>query len=306
VSFIDKALEKSKLLQHERPPEQGAAPGRRKEPVQPKARPPIICPVIPGEDICYTYTQTVPVDRDKIRRARIIIGTENDLVSEKYKYLRTQILQRTNPENLNTLMVTGSLPGEGKTITAINLAISISQEVDTTVLLVDLDLRHPSVHEVFGLPPEPGLVDHLVNGVPIPDLLVHPEGFSKLVILPAGKPPPEASELISSPMMANLVQELKHFYPNRYVIFDLPPVLAYTDPIAFGPFVDGIIMVVEENQTPQESLQESLKLLKGMPLLGFVLNKVNPRNHHSHYYYKYNHKYNKRPSATGWLQRWFK
>ena len=117
-------------------------------------------------------------------------------VAEKYKLLRTHILQLTREAGHNVLMVTGAGPGEGKTLTAINLAISISQGIDQTVLLVDADLRSPAVHRYFGLPAGPGLVDHLTDGVPISDLLIHPQGLGRLVLLRAGKPIDQASELI--------------------------------------------------------------------------------------------------------------
>ena len=200
-------------------------------------------------------------------------------------------------------MVTGPLPGEGKTLTAINLAVSISQEVDTTVLLVDVDLRRPTLHHYFGIPQSPGLVDYFLNGATLSDLLVHPEGLGKLVILPGGKARIEAAELISSPMMADLVQELKHFYTNRYVIFDLPPVLSYADSMAFSPLMDGIILVVEMAKTPRESIQQCLEMLKGLPLLGFVLNKIRPESY-GYYYANYYHRNNDRPSKPGWLKSW--
>jgi capsular exopolysaccharide synthesis family protein len=183
-------------------------------------------------------------------------------------------------------MITGPLPGEGKTLTAINLAISISQEVDTSVLLVDADLRQPSIHRVFGLPPGPGLGDYLMGEkVDLRELLIHPAGFPKFVILPGGKARAQATELVGSPMMSALVQDLKEKYANRYVIFDLPPLLAFADSMALAPAMDGIILVVEEGRTPRESIQRCMTLLKGSRLLGCVLNKVNPQRQDSSYYY---------------------
>ncbi len=302
MSFIDKALEKAKKLQQPQEPQPA-----RPTPVQ-EAAPAskLICPVMPGDEICYTITRTVAVKPDVLRRQRIITSQEGDQVTEGYKLLRTQVLQRTRPDGRNTLMVTGPLPGEGKTLTAINLAISISQEVDTTVLLVDADLRRPSVHQYFGLPPGPGLADYFLHGTPLSELLVHPEGYPKFVILPGGKSRAEAAELIGSPVMAGLVQELKHFYTNRYVIFDLPPLLSFADPMAFAPLMDGIILVVEMGRTPRESIQQSLELLKGMPLLGCVLNKVDAKTQNYYYYYNHYYRNNDKPSKSGWLKGWLK
>ena len=239
-----------------------------------------------------------------LQQQRIITGKDDNLVREEYKILRTQILQRTKAAQHNTLLITGPLPGEGKTLTAINLAISLSHEVDKTVLLVDADLRFPSVHSYFGLPKGPGLVDYLAGDLALPNLLVHPQGFDKLVLLPGGRAVTGAAELISSPMMGNLVKELKHFYPDRYVLFDLPPVLSFTDALAFAPFVDGIILVVERGKTPREDIQKCGELFKELPIIGLVLNKVEQKDHACHYYYE--HKTNEQPERKKGLLGWVK
>jgi len=227
-------------------------------------------------------------------------------VGEAYKHLRTQIVQRTKAGNKNLLMLTGPLANEGKTLTAINLAISLSQEMDKTVLLVDADLRRPTIHEYFGLQRQFGLVDYLTGAKTIPELLVHPEGIAKFVILPGGRPIPEASELVSSPMMVELVEELKHFYPDRYVLFDLPPMLSFADPLALAPLVDGIILVVEMGKTRREDIQRCLELLKDFPVLGTVLNKV-AGSESGYYYYPAYHHDNDQPTGEkswwAWLRR---
>jgi protein-tyrosine kinase len=225
------------------------------------------------EEIRYTHTRTLPVSTARLRSQKILTGIDGP-AGEAYKLLRTHIVQLTRMENRNLLMITGPQSSEGKTLTAINLAISLSHEMDKTVLLVDADLRRPTVHEYFGWPQGPGFVDYLNGSNNIPELLVHPEGFSKLVILPGGKPNKRAAELIGSPMMMELTQEIKHFYSNRYVIFDLPPVLSFADPLAFAPLMDGIILVVEMGKTLRQEIQRCSELLKDFPVLGAVLNKV--------------------------------
>lgn len=276
MSFIDKALEKAKALNLKKG-KTAALEGLAK-PVSPSTpgagggREP---GVIPSE-ICYSAPRQVTVDPEKLRRHRLIAGgweTES-AVAERYKVLRTHVLQLTSEQGHNTLMVTGALPGEGKSLTSINLAISISLELNHTVLLVDADLRSPSIGHYFGLPDAPGLTDHLADGVPLNDLLVHPQGLAELVILPAGRRVTQAAELLNSPSMHNLVQELKHCYPNRYVIFDLPPLLVFADALAFAPLVDGVIVVVEARKTPKESIERCKEMLKKVRLLGFVLNKA--------------------------------
>jgi protein-tyrosine kinase len=293
LDFLDKAIEKAKGAKPK------AAEGQTSPAssvAAPKTPPPLSGSGASVGEIYYTVTRTVPVNPELLRSQKIVTGALDDKVGEAYKLLRTQILQRTKAENKNLLMLTGPLVNEGKTLTAINLAISLSQEVDKTVLLVDADLRRPTVHEYFGLPRRHGLVDYLSGAKTIPELLVHPEGFPKLVILPGGRPVAEAAELVTSPMMVELVEELKHFYPDRYVLFDLPPMLSFADPLAFAPLMDGIILVVEMGKTPREDIQRSLALLKDFPVLGTVLNKVEGTESGYYHYHAY-HGNNDQPTG---------
>jgi protein-tyrosine kinase len=304
VSFIDKALKKAEAEKQKTLGSQvESAPAALTSP------PPEMSPPLAGQDIIngeirYSTTRTLPVRPEVLRRHRIITGSDDNLVREEYKILRTHILQKTLAEQKNTLMVTGPLPGEGKTLTTINLAISLSHEVNKTVLLVDADMRSPSVHSYFGFPKGPGLVNYLTGDAALPDLLVHPEGFDKLVILPGGRAVTGPAELIGSPMMGNLVQELKHFYPDRYVLFDLPPVLSYADPLAFAPFVDGIILVMEMGKTPREDIQKCVGVLKNFPIIGLVLNKVDKRDHECYYYYAHKNEegVNLKKRLFGWIK----
>jgi protein-tyrosine kinase len=304
VGFIDKALKKAKAEKQKTPGNQTDTTRVTPTGASTEMPPPLAGSDIITGEIRYSITRTVPVRQEDLRRHRIITGAEDNLVREEYKILRTHILQRTLAEQKNTLMITGALPGEGKTLTAINLAISLSHEVNKTVLLVDADMRSPAIASYLGLPKGKGLVDYLAAEASLSDLLVHPEGFDKLVILPGGRPVTGAAELIGSPMMGNLVQELKHFYPDRYVLFDLPPLLSFADPLAFAPFVDGIILVVEMNRTPRESIQKCAEVLKAFPLIGMVLNKVDTPAHEGYYYYS-----SKNKEGENWkkkLQGWFK
>jgi protein-tyrosine kinase len=285
LSFINKALEKAKSL-HQQKASATSAPRPKPPPVPlPDMDELTSFAETPGE-IHYTYTRKVAVDVDRLRRNRLIVDGSDESLGEAYKLLRTHILHRTKREGRNTMMFTGPLPNEGKTLTAINLAIAISQKVGQTVLLVDGDLRTPSIHRYLDLPSEPGLIDYLTSGYPIAESLVHPEGLANLVVLPAGRPTPQSIELLSSPLMVDLVRELKHFYPDRYVLFDLPPLL-YADPLAFAPLVDGIVLVVEADRTPREEITRALEVLKEFPVLGFVLNKLDATALSYDYYYKY-------------------
>jgi len=277
LGFIDKALEKAKAAR-----KKGETPKPSADISEPVSAAPFPLGEVAAEtliipsEIHYNLTRTLPVDPNNLRRHRIIAGgwEAGSSVVEGYKVLRTHFLHHTAKEGQNTLMITGAFPGEGKTVTAINLGIILSHEINHTVLLVDADLRSPTVTRYFGLGDQPGIVDYLTTGVPIQELLIHPQGIPKLVVLPAGRAVPQAAELLNSPVMRDLVQELKHFYPNRYVIFDLPPILVYADALAFAPLMDGILVVVEAHKTPKESIQQCQEMLQKFKLLGFVLNKV--------------------------------
>jgi Mrp family chromosome partitioning ATPase len=128
------------------------------------------------------------------------------------------------------------------------------------------------------------LVDFLKGGVPIPELLIHPEGIGKLVIISGGKPVSDAAELIKSPQMIDLVHELKHCYQDRYVLFDMPPLLNFADSLAFAPLVDGIVLVIEAGRTTREDLAASIEMLKNFNILGIILNKVTKKKGEDSYY----------------------
>jgi protein-tyrosine kinase len=224
------------------------------------------------KDFRYTRTRTVTVSRKTMREQRIVAGFDGGPYQNACKILGTQILQRMKEGGWNALAVTSPGAREGKSLVAINLAISLGQEVDRSVLLVDADLRAPRIHRYFGLPDGPGLSDYLVSGMPLEDILVHP-GLGRFLILPGGIPIQNSSEHLGSERMFQLVQELKGRYPGRIVIFDLPPLLAAADALAFAPHVDAAVLVIEEGATDQEAVQRAADMLGSTPLLGTVLNK---------------------------------
>ena len=207
---------------------------------------------------------------------------DNPEVMDCYNLLRTQVLHRTRPKGHNTIMVTSVVDGEGKTITAINLAVSIAREVKQTVLLVDTDFRNPTVHHYLGCNTDQGLSDYLRQDAPIAELLLNP-GLAKMVVLPAGRPFHGSTEMLGSPKMEKLVEEMKRRYPERYVIFDCPPILAVPDTLIFSSYVDGVIMVVEAGRTPKEQIRKAVELLEGRNIVGVVMNKAEGAR--SAYYY---------------------
>lgn len=305
MGFIDKALELARKQQ------EGTLGGESRREIKNLD----ILPVTeqgeelpPLDRIDYSVTKTLPIDLQLLSANRLIVGGIYPLINESYKILRTQIIQKTWSDRRNTLMITSPLPSEGKTLTSINLAIALSQEVAHTVLLVDADLRAPSVTSYLGIPQEPGLLDYLEGRKSIPEVLIHPQGLEKLVILPAGGSSEWAAELIRSPQMKELVQELKNFYPNRYIIFDLPPLLSYADAMAFAPLVDGILVVVEARRTLKTDLQKCKDMLRNFPVLGYVFNKADEVNHSRYYRHNGYKRYLKeeKEDKSSWLSRWKK
>jgi protein-tyrosine kinase len=227
----------------------------------------------PVMQISYAQTRTQEVERDFLREQRLITGRGNNGAGDAYGMLRTQVLQRLNEKNWNALAITSPGTGEGKTLTAINLAISLAQEVTHTVLLVDANLRHPSVHTYFGITPEKGLSDYLTSDVPLASLLINPAGIERFVILPGGAHLGNSSEMLSSPKMKQLVEELKERYHSRIILFDLPPLLSSADALAFSPYVDAALLVIEEGKTPEDEIQRAVELLQNTQIIGTVLNK---------------------------------
>jgi protein-tyrosine kinase len=189
-----------------------------------------------------------------------------------FKLLRTQIQKATLDRDWKTLMVTSVLPCEGKTLTSINLSLTFARAFDLTVLLVDCDFHRQDVHKYMGIESKLGLVDYFVDNVPLKDLIMWPS-IDKMTVISGGRTIHETTELLTSPRMRSLVDELKSRYSDRYVIFDTTPVLMGADAIAFASMVDCIIMVIEAGKTSMEDIQKALELIPKEKFLGFVLNK---------------------------------
>jgi protein-tyrosine kinase len=217
--------------------------------------------------------RSVSMSNEVLVENRIITGDDNDIHSHAYKVLRTRIWQQMRSNGWSTLGVTSANPGEGKTLTAINLAISMSRmEVGRTVILVDLDMRRPRMHKYFGFWPEYGVHDYLQGGVPLEDIIVNP-GIGDMMLVPGNVPVMNSSEILSSPRMPRLLQEIKVRFPSRLIIFDLPPVLATDDVLVLAPSIDALLLVVEEGKSKIKDIRHTMELLKDRKLLGTVLNK---------------------------------
>lgn len=229
-----------------------------------------------GQRVVYTQTQVLELSKAHLQRQRVITGDVNDRVTNAYKILRTQVLQRMASQSWNALAVTSPTAGAGTTLTAVNLAVSLAREPHRTVLLVDLNLQTPSVHEVLGFTPKFGLSDYFLHDVPLQEILVNP-GIERFVVLPGREPMFNSSELLASPKMVSLVEELKSRYPSRMVVFDLPPLLGTPDALAFSPYADTVLLVLREAKTTQDDLVNAMTLLESVNVLGTVLNGTRDR-----------------------------
>jgi protein-tyrosine kinase len=236
------------------------------------------------EEIEYTQSRVVSLSNRHLQQNRILNPESDKSIVSAYKVLRTRILQRMQQNGWTTLAVTSPMPNEGKTLTAINLAISMALKLDYTVLLVDLDFRKPSLFTRFGIKPEFGLNDYLAGRVRLEQVFINP-GINRLVLLPEQKVESKSSEILSSEKMAQLVEELKSRYPSRIIIFDLPPVLVGDDVLAFSHIADAVLMVVNEGKTTTHDLERSIGLLEKSNLIGTVLNRSSSTNDFSHYGY---------------------
>jgi exopolysaccharide/PEP-CTERM locus tyrosine autokinase len=170
-------------------------------------------------------------------------------------------------------MVASAVSGEGKSLVAVNLASIIAAELQSHALLVDCDLRNPSLTRWFGLHERKGLSDYLTGEAEVQDLLIK-TSIDKLSILSGGSIQENPVELVGSNKMKTLIQDLKSRYEDRYIIIDSSPILATTEPSVLNEIVDGIILVIKSGDTPRETIQQAVRLLNKNKILGVVLNNM--------------------------------
>jgi Mrp family chromosome partitioning ATPase len=220
----------------------------------------------------HSLTRVVEVDPLRLESERILSPGATAQHGVPYKMLRTQVLRRLDKLGVNSLAVVGAAADTGKTLTAINLAITIAADPERTALLVDLDLRKPSIHRRFGIDPVAGIDDCLRGSRPLTDALVRVGGYERLVLLPARERSLDSSELLSSRRTQELIVEMRSRYRDRVVMFDLPPVLQADDALAFARHVQAVLVVVGEGKTLRADLVRTLELLRDVPIIGTVLN----------------------------------
>lgn len=274
---IQKALDKAKAKHSEN--STVSNPIAQKKQVVARANDPLKAPV--GK-ISYNQTRIVKSSTESLEGQRVIAGMYNNPQSAVFRMLRTQILQKMRAKNWQTLAITSPTAGEGKSLVASNLAVAIAMELNQTVMLVDMDLRNPSLNKYFSLDAELGLKDYLEQDIALSEVLINP-GVKRMVILPGKGRAEDSAELLSSPKMAHLVDDLKAQYDSRMIIFDVPPILQTDDVLLTTQYFDCTLLVLEDGKNKESEIARSLQLLEGTHLIGSVLNKSDKPPTHQNY-----------------------
>ena len=250
-------------------------------PVPAPAPPPLHTDIEPVVAAPKQSANRVELDLVRMRQLGLVTAASGrTTLLEDFRIIKRPLLQRAFSERGptdkpgNLIMVTSSLPGEGKTFCAINLAMSIAMELDHTVLLIDADVARPSVLRTLGLPAQRGLMDILLDDkLDLGDVMLR-TNVDTLSILPAGTSTPRATELLASSAMTNLVHEIAHRYPDRIVIFDSPPLLLTSESRVLASHMGQIAMVVESETTTQHAVKEALRQLEGCSNVNLIYNKM--------------------------------
>jgi Mrp family chromosome partitioning ATPase len=280
VDKIRKALDLARVARaqaREATPAEPAIPAAAAaQPAATAAQPPAAAahsaPTAPGT-IVYTRTRVFRPRADVLESNRVINPAGSDPAASAFRMLRTQVLQRMDAQGYRSLAIFSPTDGDGKTTTAINLAVSLANDRHHTVLLVDFDFKRPTIAEKLGISTEFGVDDVLSSKASIEDCLCHPEGFDRLIVLPARGKLMHSSEILAGPRSRELVAELRARYPERIVVYDLPPVLSADDALAFAPLIECGLVVAAEARTRRTDLVRTIELLNKTPLVGTVLNR---------------------------------
>jgi protein-tyrosine kinase len=219
------------------------------------------------------FAARLPLDWQALRERRIISPDGSDPAGHAYRMLRTQVLQRARAHGLSTVGIVSPANGEGKTLTAINLAFSLAAEPNQTVFLVDLDLRRPAIAQTLGIAPEAGLESWFGGDDPTKKACYALEGIERLYVLPTLAPVPGSSETLAGLGTRRLLSELKDREgTGRMLIVDLPPVLLSDDALMVAPLLDAVVLVVNERRTQREDVTRVIQLLGDTRIVGTVLN----------------------------------
>lgn len=223
-------------------------------------------------DVSYRSTEVVTLDAAHLERHRVVAFNKTHPSNQAFDLLRTQVLQKMDEHGWRTLAITSPTKEAGKTSVAINLAASIAHHTQRTAMLVDFDLRRPSVAKYLGLQRSTSLNEVLAGQADVQAALVNP-GLPRLVVLPTNQPVARSAEVLSSPAVGDLVQDLRNRYSERIVIFDLPPALAADDVLTIMPRMDCVLLVVGSGSSTQKEIEETMRHMPNTPLVGYVVNK---------------------------------
>jgi len=235
-------------------------------------------------------TRRIDLDLARLKaQGFITLESAKSQIADEFRVLKRPLLRnalgKARVRNGNLVMVTSALPGEGKTFTSVNLALSIAMEIDSTVLLVDGDVAHPSVPALLGVPHGPGLLDILTrDDVGFADAMIR-TNVDKLAILPAGSRHRRSTELLASEQMANLLRELASRYADRVIIFDSPPLLATTEARVLATHMGQIVMVVAADATSQHAVGQALATIETCDVVLMALNKASRTDVGTYYGY---------------------
>jgi capsular exopolysaccharide synthesis family protein len=211
-------------------------------------------------------------------------------MAESYRALRTSLLLSSLGAPPKVIMITSALPQEGKTTTSINTAVVLAQK-GVRVLLIDGDLRRPSIHKTLGMGPHSGLSNVLTGSTTLDEAIVRTTILPNLFVLPAGTPPPNPAELLASANMRDVLLQLREQYDH--IVIDTPPSLSVTDAVVLSPRADAVILVIRSGQTSKHALRRSRDILLQVnaKLVGVLLNAVDLTSPDYYYYYEYQGKY---------------
>lgn len=238
--------------------------------------------------VVQTARNMFDVKSERLEASRIVAHLPAGAASIQFDLLRTRVLQHMWSNGMRTIVITSPSAACGKTVTAINLAISMARLDNGQTILVDLDLRKPQIATYLGIRPTLGLYDALYRKAPLADVLVSITAAGEgLSILPTLSPATRPSETIGSQDMREMVKSLTGLYQKSIVIFDMPPVLVADDLISFMPNVDGVLLVAAANETTDTDLSECMRLIPETKLVGVVLTKSEEKQNSSYYSYGY-------------------
>lgn len=224
------------------------------------------------ENLQYTRTRVISSHPDRLENHRIVAGLLDNQNSQTFRTLRTQVIQKMRDNNFCSLAITSPSNSEGKSLIAANLAVAIAMEVNHTVLLVDLDLKNPTVHKLFGIEQSRGFLDYIRGDTELDEIMVNP-GIERLVVIPGFEAVENSSEIISSPKMVSFFNETKSRYSSRIVIFDMPPILPTDDVLSSIGHIDSALLVLEDGRNTEKDIVRSMRQIQKTTLLGTVINK---------------------------------